>query len=197
MEKPTKKYAMLIAAAYRLFAVHGYEKTTVDEILKESGISKGLFYHHFANKKELFLFLYLQAAKEISEKTLAIFQGERMDLLIFAKEYMKMQFSLSQETPYLFLFLKRAEGENLLEIHGMMQHVLLHRHRWMMEQLDWNTLQEGVTKEQAISLVTWLAEGFTNEILEKEECFGEQTYQAFCVYLELIAKSIFVKKEHE
>ena len=50
MEKPTKKYETLIRTAYQQFALHGYEKTTIDDILKASNISKGLFYHHFANK---------------------------------------------------------------------------------------------------------------------------------------------------
>lgn len=59
MEKPTKKYETLIRTAYQQFALHGYEKTTIDDILKASNISKGLFYHHFANKNELFCcFIY-------------------------------------------------------------------------------------------------------------------------------------------
>lgn len=194
MEKPTKKYEALIATAYQQFALHGYEKTTIDDIIKVSGISKGLFYHHFTNKKELFVSLYTRSAREISEKIREIFEKENMDLIFFAKRYMKMQFSLSQKIPYLCSFLKRAEGEKLEEIQAVMEHVLSQRHQWMIERLDWRCLREGVTKEQAISLITWVAEGFTNELLEKGECFAEENYTTFCDYLDMMTESILQKK---
>lgn len=194
MEKPTKKYETLIMTAYQQFALHGYEKTTIDDILKVSGISKGLFYHHFANKNELFVSLYTQAAKEITEKTLEIFESENMDLTSFAKKYMQMQFSLSKKTPYLFTFLKRAESEKIGDIQEILKHVLVHRHRLIMERLDWHCLQKGVTKEQAISLVTWVAEGFTNEVLEKRGFFAEEDYPTFCAYLDIMSESILEKR---
>lgn len=197
MEKPTKKYETLIMTAYQQFALHGYEKTTIDDILKASSISKGLFYHHFANKNELFVSLYTQAAKEIMEKTLAIFEEENMDLISFAKKYMQMQFSLSKKTPYLFAFLKRAEGEKIKEIQEVMEHVLSQRHKWMSERLDWQCLQKGVTKDQAISLLTWVAEGFTNELLEKGEMFTEENYLSCCAYLDMITGSILEKGEEQ
>lgn len=194
MDKPTKKYEALIATAYQQFALHGYEKTTIDDIIKVSGISKGLFYHHFANKKELFVFLYTQAAREIAEKIREIFETQNMDLTAFAKRYMQMQFSLSQKTPYLFAFLKRAEGEKIEEIQEVMEHVLAQRYQWMIERLDWQCLRRGVTKEQAISLITWVAEGFTNELLEKGEFFEEENYLAFCAYLDMMTASILEKR---
>ena len=194
MEKPTKKYKILIRTAYQQFALHGYEKTTIDDILKVSGISKGLFYHHFANKNELFVALYAKAAQEITEKTLEIFEAENMDLISFAKKYMQMQFSLSQKIPYLFTFLKRAESEKIEEIQDTMEYVLSQRHQWMIERLDWQCLRKGVTKEQAISLATWIAEGFTNELLEKGACFTEKNYEVFCTYLDVMAESILAKR---
>ena len=75
-----------------------------------------------------------------------------------------------------------------------MEHVLSQRHQWMTERLDWQCLRKGVTKEQAISLVTWVAEGFTNELLEKGECFAEENYLSFCAYLDIMAESILEKR---
>ena len=115
-------------------------------------------------------------------------------MISFAKKYMQMQFFLSQRTPYLFSFLKRAEGEKIEEIQEVMEHVLSQRHQWMTERLDWQCLRKGVTKEQAISLVTWVAEGFTNELLEKGECFAEENYLSFCAYLDIMAESILEKR---
>ena len=44
----------IVRAAERVFGRKGYGEATVDDIISEAGISRGAFYHHFANKKEVF-----------------------------------------------------------------------------------------------------------------------------------------------
>ena len=43
----------IVSAAWRLFYEQGYEDTTVEEIIFESGTSKGSFYHYFDGKDAL------------------------------------------------------------------------------------------------------------------------------------------------
>jgi len=43
----------IIEAAYELFGQKGYDKTTIAEIIKKAGASKGGFYHHFQSKEEI------------------------------------------------------------------------------------------------------------------------------------------------
>ncbi len=45
--------ALILTAALELFAVKGYHGASIDEIARKSGISKGLAYHYFQNKKGL------------------------------------------------------------------------------------------------------------------------------------------------
>ena len=47
----TKK--KIVSAAWRLFYEQGYDNTTVDDIIEESGTSKGSFYHYFEGKDAL------------------------------------------------------------------------------------------------------------------------------------------------
>ncbi len=44
----TKK--KIVTAAWKLFYRQGYDDTTVDEIIREAGTSKGTFYHYFDGK---------------------------------------------------------------------------------------------------------------------------------------------------
>lgn len=44
----------LLDSAFSVFATHGYERATVDEIVREAGFSKGAFYVHFGSKEDLF-----------------------------------------------------------------------------------------------------------------------------------------------
>ena len=43
----------IINAAWKLFYEQGYDDTTIEEIIDESGTSKGSFYHYFGGKDEL------------------------------------------------------------------------------------------------------------------------------------------------
>jgi AcrR family transcriptional regulator len=45
----------ILQAAFEAFAEKGFEKTSMDDIVKRSGLSKGTLYWHFTNKRELFL----------------------------------------------------------------------------------------------------------------------------------------------
>lgn len=47
----TKK--KIVSAAWKLFYEQGYNGTTIDDIVSESGTSKGSFYHYFSSKDDL------------------------------------------------------------------------------------------------------------------------------------------------
>ncbi|MBA4544337.1 MULTISPECIES: TetR/AcrR family transcriptional regulator [Thermoactinomyces] len=45
----------LVDAGIVLFAKYGYSNTSVDQIVKEAGLSKGAFYAHFATKEDFLM----------------------------------------------------------------------------------------------------------------------------------------------
>ncbi len=48
----------LIEVATRLFATQGYDGTSIEAVLAESGVSRGSLYHHFPGKEALFLAVF-------------------------------------------------------------------------------------------------------------------------------------------
>ncbi|SHJ48806.1 transcriptional regulator, TetR family [Reichenbachiella agariperforans] len=44
---------LIIDSAFKLFYENGVKTTSIDQIMKASKLSKGAFYHHYKNKKEL------------------------------------------------------------------------------------------------------------------------------------------------
>jgi AcrR family transcriptional regulator len=48
----------ILAAAVDLFADHGYDATSVSQVISRAGVAKGGFYHHFASKDELLHAVY-------------------------------------------------------------------------------------------------------------------------------------------
>lgn len=62
----------LLAAATRLFAEQGYDRTSVQEIVEAAGVTKGALYHYFGSKDDLL--------HEIYGRLLRL-QQDRLDLL--------------------------------------------------------------------------------------------------------------------
>jgi len=59
--------AKILDAALKLFGTQGYQNTSISEIMKLAGVSKGLMYHYFSNKEELIKQLLLDVFKETDE----------------------------------------------------------------------------------------------------------------------------------
>ena len=76
--KDTRK--LITDTAIELFKEKGYENTTVTDICKTSGITKGTFYYHFPNKDEI--------TREFYEQIYQDFQDVFFDIMIIpdAKE---------------------------------------------------------------------------------------------------------------
>jgi TetR/AcrR family transcriptional repressor of nem operon len=60
----------ILAAATRLMGVHGYRNTSLDEVLRESGVGKGNFYYYFRSKEELGYAILDQFIEAFVERTL-------------------------------------------------------------------------------------------------------------------------------
>jgi AcrR family transcriptional regulator len=48
----------VLDAAVDLFAEHGYDATSVSQVINRAGVAKGGFYHHFASKEALLYEVY-------------------------------------------------------------------------------------------------------------------------------------------
>ncbi len=75
----------LIAAARELFVANGYFATGTEEIVARAGVgTRGALYHHFADKRDLFLAVFDQVQAELAASTRLNPQHDALDTLINA-----------------------------------------------------------------------------------------------------------------
>ena len=72
-EKPcspprSAKRRQIVAGARKAFARLGFERTSVDEVAAQAGVSKATVYHHFKDKRELFVASFAEEADELREE---------------------------------------------------------------------------------------------------------------------------------
>jgi TetR/AcrR family transcriptional repressor of nem operon len=60
----------ILEAATRLMHVRGYQNTSLDDVLRESGVGKGNFYYHFRSKEDLGYAILDQIVVGFLERTL-------------------------------------------------------------------------------------------------------------------------------
>ena len=68
VEKPTREE--ILDAATRLMHVSGYRGTSLDDVLRESGVGKGNFYYYFKSKEELGYAILDRLVRGFIERTL-------------------------------------------------------------------------------------------------------------------------------
>jgi TetR/AcrR family transcriptional regulator len=67
--------ARILAAAARLFAMHGYAATTMNDVAAECGLSKATLYHYVSDKHELLAMLalaHVQRLQALVDEVLAL-----------------------------------------------------------------------------------------------------------------------------
>jgi TetR/AcrR family transcriptional regulator, transcriptional repressor for nem operon len=61
---------MLLKNAFELIYVKGYQSTSIDDIIATTHVTKGAFFHHFANKEEMGLALIQEFMYDTMQKTM-------------------------------------------------------------------------------------------------------------------------------
>jgi AcrR family transcriptional regulator len=64
LKAPEVRRAELVDCAQGLFLTRGYERTTINDVITATGLSKGAFYHHFRAKEDLLEAIAARFARE-------------------------------------------------------------------------------------------------------------------------------------
>jgi AcrR family transcriptional regulator len=60
--------AQLVSAARRLFAEKGFASTSIEEIVRAAGVTRGAMYHHFSSKEDLFEAVYAREQEAVATR---------------------------------------------------------------------------------------------------------------------------------
>jgi len=69
----------LISIGLGLFAEHGYEGTSIEAVLRESGLSRGALYHHFDGKEDLFAAVLEQVEQDVAADLAPVVMAQAPD----------------------------------------------------------------------------------------------------------------------
>ena len=118
--------AKITKAALEVFAEYGYHGATMEQIMKVSGLSKGLVYHYFPSKEKIFFHL-VDTALEISRNTWKDALNspgtawEKIEKL--SENIVKIAFTDESSRYSLIMVQATTQGKS---IPGLMEHIFQH-----------------------------------------------------------------------
>jgi TetR/AcrR family transcriptional regulator len=176
-KQPQEKKDMIIKVAIEEFVKNGYEKTSTDVITSRAGISKGILFHYFKSKKNLYLYLVNYVKDLLTEKTMIALREinsddffERIKEIVLAKQ--KMTALYLQETQFImdaFTNPPAAVKEEMEEIikkhYETYQGDFLLEHVYIKDLIQTEKLRDDISVDTVISMTMFIVEQLTNKYL--------------------------------
>ncbi|AJH00893.1 TetR/AcrR family transcriptional regulator [Clostridium beijerinckii] len=167
----SEKQNRILNAAINEFAEKGYENASTNEIVKDAGISKGLLFHYFKNKKQLFLFLYDYCIDvSMTEFYKKIDLNER-DFFVRLRQIHLIKAELLNKYPKMLKFIEVANMEKSSDIENDLNTInkeeLESASKRVFDGIDLSKFRDGIDIEKAINVVIWSFQGFNAKVLEE------------------------------
>ena len=181
-----KKRDRIINAAMKEFR-YGYKKASTDTIVKEAGISKGLLFHYFGKKDQLYKFLIRYAMDVVVENQFDMLSMGHQDILEGFWQMALLQRDISDQYPSIYHFLNGVQtykedlpSSDILDAFFEKQESVVAR---LFDQCDINLFRDDIDFKKAVSIICWAMSGFfeTTDTLisSSEEGWEGQNYENF------------------
>ncbi|MFD2671053.1 TetR/AcrR family transcriptional regulator [Marinicrinis sediminis] len=201
---PEEKRNRILAVCIEAFAETGYEKTSTDMITKRAGISKGILFHYFKNKKNLYVYVIKHVHQFLAHRILsAIEQVQSADFFDRIKEVIlikqRIQFEHLQETKlvtHALLHPPHAVREEMLQL--LQQNKDLYGPPFLAKMLDASLLKEHVSPDRVLNLTMIVLEQVTQQYLKllennelSMEAVQEQLIPELDAYMDMIRYGVY------
>jgi TetR/AcrR family transcriptional regulator len=166
-----EKQDRIINAAIKEFADKGYDRASTNEMIKEAGISKGLLFHYFQNKKQLFLFLFDYCYEIIADEFYKKINFHETDFFARMREAIIIKMELLAIYPDIFKFIQEVFMDDSAEIKVEFEkkkteltHINIEK---VYEGIDFSKFRDDIDVEKIFKIITWTFEKMSDEELYK------------------------------
>lgn len=159
-----EKQERILNAATKEFAEKNYTNASTNEIVKQAGISKGLLFHYFKNKKELYLFLYDYYLELMVNDLFANIDLDEPDIFTKYRSITLIKFELMKKHPEMFNFIRLAFEEESpdikIELEKRNKDILTSSYSKLASSIDVSKFKEGIDIQKAMNIIFWSLEAF-------------------------------------
>ena len=168
-----EKRTALINAAMAEFAQNGYKKTSTDTIINRAGISKGLLFHYFGTKKDLYIYLYEYANRIVMKEYNDKIDYESKDIFARLRSMILLKFKLIEAFPAVLDFISSAYFEKdsaVIEVISQDSRKLYQEASGkLLEGIDLTLFKPGIDYKIAIQIILFTIKGYSEAQASSEK----------------------------
>lgn len=197
------KRERIINAAIEEFASASYEKASTNNIVKNAGISKGLLFHYFSSKKELFEALTRFVIHMLCDAIVEKIHWEEPDLFERLKQGVIVKLEVSRVYPHAFDFIKNIVAykqigsiERVFELYKGYGLDLEQMYKdFYTRNVDYSRFRDQTTIAETINIVRWSLEKYTEEQLlalgEEKKLDFSKTAEEINHYVDILKDAFY------
>lgn len=114
-KNPEKRKAELMDAAQLLFLEKGYEKTTVNDIVKQVNVAQGTFYYYFKSKSEIIDAIVNRFISLIEMELQTIFDNQDHDVVTRLNDAINKLFEITSNSQDILDYINKESAAMLHE----------------------------------------------------------------------------------
>lgn len=180
---PLDRQQQIVNAAYKVFSQNNYKKAPMMEIASEGNISKALLFYYFTNKKELYLYLWNNAIRQIHQAAQEYKVTDTKDFFEMIQRALLAKCHVMRSSPYLYSFSVKAyyetEPEILDSIQRSFQDENAHSEEVILERVKRSSFRDGIDIRLLYREIIWMADGYLRQAVLSEEFDAERIEQDF------------------
>ncbi|WP_096438338.1 TetR/AcrR family transcriptional regulator [Alteribacter populi] len=196
----TKKQR-IIDAAIEEFVEKGFEQASTNAIVKKAQIGKGMLFHYFNSKKDLFLYLFDYCSEIMKREYLYSIDIEEGDIIKRFRQASLLKQEILMKRPYLFDFMSMALITNtdhlMEELNDRRQKLEKYGYGRLYKNIDTTMFRDEMDVEKALQLLTWAMDGYRSA--KERELKGKQLrreeydvlFQEFDDYLKVLKQAFY------
>jgi AcrR family transcriptional regulator len=163
-----EKRDRIINAAIKEFAQKGYKDASTNEIVKEAGISKGLLFHYFKNKKSLFLFMYDYSIEVLNKEFYSKLCLDEKDIFKSFRQMFLLKYELFKKYPGMYDFfasaLRKESSEVKNEIGYRYEELYTSGMKLIFDSFDYSKFKDDTDIKKTINIIIWSLEGLIKNL---------------------------------
>ncbi|MFP7298499.1 TetR/AcrR family transcriptional regulator [Neobacillus niacini] len=183
-----EKQDRIINAAIKEFAQKGYDNASTNEIVKEAGISKGLLFHYFSNKKQLFFFLFDYCYDLVADEFYKKVDLSERDFFKRIRQAVHIKMDLQSTYPDILNFIQEAfmqdSPEIKVEFDKKKQELNAINIGIIYDGIDLSKFRDDVDVQKVLKIISWTFEKISDEELIKAKMIPGHKIDFDKVFLE-------------
>lgn len=165
-----EKQQRILNAGMKEFAAKGYDHASTNRIVESAGIAKGLLFHYFKSKKQLYLYLYDCGIERVTTEVFGGMDFSEVDFFTRLAAAQRVKIDLIRVYPDIMDFLKSAyleESEDVRrELEARNSGLALMSFQKAFEGVDMSVFRSDLDVPLVIKTISWAFEGFGNAYLD-------------------------------